>query len=528
MSRLYTSFADLLDPPDNPYAGDPVRWVTEKLGEELWSKQREIMGALTQHRRVAVRSCHDVGKSFTAARLAAYWLDTHKPGDAFVVTTAPTFPQVRAILWREIGRAHRKGNLEGRVNQTEWWIGNEMVAFGRKPSDYDEAAFQGIHARYVLVLIDEGCGVPEALYTAAGALVTNDDSHIVVIGNPDDPTSHFAKICQPGSGWHVIGISAHDSPNFTGESVSDDLRQVLVSQAYLDDLTADGCGPGTSVWSSKVLGEFPEESEDSVVSPSAVAKCRLPDQPHAPEDLLPVELGVDVGAGGDMSVIMGRRGPVAFLVSQRKTPDTMTLVGMVLDAIASTGALRVKVDKTGVGQGVCDRLVELKNEGKHTATIVGVMVGAASSKPTRFPKLRDELWWDVARLMSEHGRWDLSQLDDAVAAQLTAPKWAPDSSGRIKVEKKDDTKKRLGRSPDLADALILAFATLVTSGQEWLDSLVVHCTECGEVAVPGSAKCPNGHDISALRPSSPESATPEEAAALEFGRNDDGSFKLPF
>jgi hypothetical protein len=67
---------------------------------------------------------------------ACWWLDAHKPGEAFVVTTAPTGMQVKAILWRYIGRMHEEHNLPGRTNQTEWYLGNELIAVGRKPSDY--------------------------------------------------------------------------------------------------------------------------------------------------------------------------------------------------------------------------------------------------------------------------------------------------------------------------------------------------------------------------------------------------------
>ena len=66
-------------------------------------------------------------------------------------------------------------------------------------------------------------------------------------------------------------------------------------------------------------------------------------------------------------------------------------------------------------------------------------------------------WWEVGRLLSEDGAWDLSEIDDRTVAQLIAPKYAPDSSGRIKVERKTELKKRIGRSPDDADALLLAF-----------------------------------------------------------------------
>ena len=71
------------------------------------------MAALRTHRRVAVRSAPETGKSWSAARAAALWLDTHPQLEAFVVTSAPTDSQVKAILWREIGWAHRKAASPG-------------------------------------------------------------------------------------------------------------------------------------------------------------------------------------------------------------------------------------------------------------------------------------------------------------------------------------------------------------------------------------------------------------------------------
>src|SRR6185437_15777777 len=372
--------------------------------------------------------------------------------------TAPTFPQVRAILWREIGRAHRKGKLPGRVNQTEWWLGEELVAFGRKPSDYDESAFQGIHARYVLVIIDEACGIPDQLWIAAGALVTNAESAILAIGNPDDPTSHFAKVCQPGSGWNVLRIQAADSPNFTDEVVPDSLGPLLISQNYLDDLIADGCGPGTPIWTSKVDGDFPEDSEDSAVRASSVAKCRIAKE-FDPEALVTVELGVDVGGSekGDQTVIRERRGNRAGRRWGLRSAESEVVADAVLAAIIESGATRVKIDSIGIGWGVAGHLNRMAQDGKHAATIVKVNVGSASTRPDRYPKLRDEIWWEVGRLQSENGSWDLSEIDDRTAVELSAPKWAPDAAGRIKIEPKKETRERLGRSPDDADALLLAF-----------------------------------------------------------------------
>ena len=152
-------------------------------------------------------SCHDSGKSFIAARIAAWWLASRPIGEAFVVTTAPTLTQVRAILWREIARAHRAGRLPGRLNQTEWYMpvgeGEELVAYGRKPSDWDEDAFQGIHARHVLAILDEAGGVPRSLYTAVETITTSEECRVLAIGNPDHPGTQFApRLSLAGLGGH--------------------------------------------------------------------------------------------------------------------------------------------------------------------------------------------------------------------------------------------------------------------------------------------------------------------------------------
>lgn len=450
--------ADLLDPAPDPFADDPVGWISDRLDETTWSKQREIMESVRDNRRTAVKSCHNIGKSHIASRAACWWLDTHPLGDTFVVTTAPSFPQVRAILWRYIGQAHRKGDLTGRVNQTEWWMGEEMVAYGRKPADYDEVAFQGIHATYVLLIIDEAGGVPESLWTAAGSIVSNEGCRVLAIGNPDDPSSRFADVCQPGSGYNVISVAASQSPNFTGESVPLALSKKLISQLYLDDLTADGCGPGTPIWTAKVDAEFPIDSETKVVRISKLAKCRI-DQEYEGADLLPVKLGVDVGGSetGDFTVIRERRGRKAGRTWRIQSSDSDVVAAFIRDAIVEADATVVNIDSIGIGWGVAGHLNAKREAGEHSAQIVKVNVGKASSRPERYPRLRDEIWWEVGRLNCERSTWDLSEIDDRTAGDLLAPEYTIDASGRIKVEPKEDTRKRLGRSPDDGDALLLAF-----------------------------------------------------------------------
>lgn len=442
------------------YSDKPVEFMTSILDDFLWSKQVEIVEAVKDHRRVAVHSCHDTGKSFIAGRIVAWFVAASEK--SFVVTTAPTMDQVKAILWKEIRRAATKGQLPGKLNITEWKINDELVALGRKPADWDPAAFQGYHELQVLVIIDEASGVPEAIFDAASSLITNEDCRMLAIGNPDDPTSKFARVCRPGSGWHVVHIGWEDTPNHpdSTEEVPDRLRKLLISQIWVDERTEEW-GETDPRYISKVLGLFPEDMADGVVPLSLLMKCAEPwDYPVG--DLLPVELGVDVGAGGDETNIRERRGRKVGRVWRGQSPDTMVSVGLVLRVIQETGATSVKIDVIGIGKGLTDRLKELKEEGVHSAEIHGVNVGSGALSPTEHQNLRCQIWWDIGRGLSQDRIWDFSGLDegdrDTLFGQMIAVKRRPpDSAGRNRIEAKIETKKTLGRSPDDADALLLAF-----------------------------------------------------------------------
>ena len=446
-------------------ARNGAEWVAERLGEHLWSKQVEILDSVRDHRFTAVKACHGPGKSRVASRAAAWWMETHPPGTARVVTTAPTGDQVKAILWSEINNAAavaaaREQPFRGRINETEWKIGKQLVAFGRKPSDYNPHAFQGIHARYVLVILDEACGIVKHFWTAARALTTGEHCRILAIGNPDDPGSEFRRVCASDK-WNVITISAFDSPNFTDEWVPPEVAEVLVGPSYGEDMRTE-YGEDSPVYVAKVLGEFPDDADDGVVRYSSLKACTAPEPiPRTDEEQLPVELGVDLGAGGDETVIQERRGMVAGRVWTTRTRDAMQAVGKVVEAIRETGATSVKIDVIGIGWGVKGRLDELRAEGKLDCSIVGVNVAEAATAPEKYKNLRSQIWWEVGRRLAEDRAFDFSRLDesyrDKLFTQLTAPKYAPDSSGRIVVEPKDETRVRLGRSPDNADALLLAY-----------------------------------------------------------------------
>lgn len=461
--------ADSLDPPEDPYRNNPVGWVHTKLGERLWSKQREIAEAVRDHRHVAVKASHGVGKSRVASRIVCHWIDTHPAGEAFAVSSAPKWEQVTAVLWRELAGAHRAGNLPGRITQNaQWKIGSDLVAIGRKPADHDEHGFQGIHARRLLVVLDEACGIPRSLWTGAGTLGTNADARMLAIGNPDDPTSEFAAICEGASedgssglsarGWWVITVSTFDTPNFTdeGATLPREVREQLPSQVWLQDRRVE-YGEGTPLWQSKVLGRFPKDASVGVVPWSWLKACQGEEAAARIGPLrVPVELGVDVAASdlGDETVVYERCGMAVGRRWAVRSSDPNVVIELVEQAIREAEPSSVKIDAIGVGWALQAAL----NRSFPGLDVVPVVVSQAApgEDRTKFMNLRAWIWWQVGRRLAQDRAWDLTNLPDATLNELAAPRYR-EVNGRIRIEEKPEVRKRIGRSTDNADALLLAF-----------------------------------------------------------------------
>lgn len=456
------------------YYDDPVAWVRDVMGEHAWSMQADIMRAVAAEPLVAVQSCHGSGKSHLASRVVLWFLATRPLGETFVVTTAPSSAQVRAILWRYIRQGHEKADLPGKVHQTaEWKIDGELIAYGRKPADYSQSAFQGIHARHLLVVLDEAGGIPKALWDAADSLATGRDSHLLAIGNPDDNSSHFAKVCQTEPGWRVFKISAYDTPNLTGEieTVPEHLREVmrdvLVTKAWVEDKVRRW-GRHNPLFIAKVLGEF-ADSEDGLIPLSWVraahhrwhawndANEARKERGHGPVEPHGRRLyGVDVARyGTDQTAIATRQGHIVIKIEKWPKLDTTQTTGLVQARVRSHPQSMPVVDVNGVGAGVVDQLRR-----------AGIQVAAFNaSKATKrrdstgewkFPNLRSASWYNLRELLDPAMDAELAlPEDDDLTADLVTPKYEPRAGGILVVESKDQIKERLGRSPDSGDAVAM-------------------------------------------------------------------------
>ena len=236
------------------YRQDPIGFAINILGfnpDHIWDKMVELCEAVRDHQKVCVRAGHSVSKTFSLGRIIVPWFKAcFQPST--VVTTAPGDNQVRNQLWREI-RASKVGArvpLGGRIHTVHWdckpspevlatidpadrpnWEKNFAIGFSTSPDSCAEHAtkMQGWHNEWVLVVVDEGCGMMDQIMrTAEEGLISDDQCKIIVSGNPTDPECEMAKMCyssdpvkQEGNepymsdrGYYVITIAGTDTPNY--------------------------------------------------------------------------------------------------------------------------------------------------------------------------------------------------------------------------------------------------------------------------------------------------------------------------
>jgi hypothetical protein len=459
-----------LERPD--YSRDPVAWARDMLGEHVWSKQAEVMRAVQDNRLVTVQSAHGVGKSHLASRLAAWFLDVNPLDKTMVITTAPTAHQVSAVLWRYIRQAHEKAGLRGYITQgqvPEWKVDGNIVAFGRRPADHQQSAFQGFHADHMLIILDEAGGIPKWLWDAADSMMTGDgNQHLLAIGNPDDNSSHFQRVCTREPNWTRFRISAFDAPAYTNEPLPPEhegLRSTLVNQVYVDD-KRDRWGEQSPLYRVKVLGEF-VDAEDGLIPLSWVRAANQ--RWHAWSDAGAREVGgrriiaVDVARyGEDATVLALREGDVIRELQVHHKLDTTQTTSLV-EAQLDFPASRAVVDVIGVGAGVVDQL----RARRRPVEAFNASAGTKRRDVTgswRFPNTRSAAWWNLRELLDpSRGATLALPEDDDLTAELTAPKWRIGVGNTLVVEPKDDMKKRLGRSPDRADAVVMACWTNPTT-----------------------------------------------------------------
>jgi len=408
---------------------------------EKW--QAEALTALCTEDRLAIRSGHGVGKSAFAAWSILWWLYTRSPSKCAV--TAPTAHQLQDILWAELATWHRKMPTELKdlfeLTATRFYLKSKPDnAFAVARTATSGEAFQGFHSDNMLFVVDEASGVEEIIYEVGQGAMSTKGAVSLMLGNPTRTSGYFYEAFHSRrASWWTKRVSCADSTR--------------VDPSFIEEMKGK-YGVDSAIYAVRVLGDFPEQSDDAII---ALSLC----ESAIRRDVEPLEgqptWGLDVARFGDDATALAKRQRNVMLepVKSWRNKSVTQVAGIVIDEYLQTPSserpAKILIDSIGVGSGVVDILQD------EDLPAIGINVAESPSVRARYMRLRDELWFKGREWLEAR---DCKMIDDPdLIGELTAPRYAMTASGKIQVEPKDKTKQRLGGSPDLADAFLLTFAS---------------------------------------------------------------------
>ena len=428
------------------YEKDPLGFAVDVLGAKPKRWQREFMGHIAAgKRRISIRAGHGVGKSTAVAWVLIWSICCRYPQKA--VVTAPTAPQLFDALFAELKSWVARlpppvqvlldpysDRVELKADPTGSFI-SARTASSERPE-----AMSGVHSAFVLLIADEAPGIPEAVFENSIGSMSGSGATMILIGNPTRLSGLFYKTHRDpklAPRWEKMAVSCMDP----------DLDD-LVDKEFIQEVI-DTYGENSDQYRVRVLGEFPASEANTLIPLDLVEAAMKRDIALVTTD--PVVYGVDVGRQGpDRSVICKRQGNVVLEVKFRHGNDLMETTGWVAADANVDRPAEICVDSIGMGAGVADRLRELG------FNVRDVNVAEASPMNPQAARLRDELWLSLRDWLN--ARACRLPSDDALKLEISTPQFSYLSNGKYKIEGKDEMKKRLKRSPDLADALCLTFA----------------------------------------------------------------------
>jgi phage terminase large subunit len=456
---------------------DPCRFASQVLGAELWEGEAEILRSIQNHGRTAIKACHGVGKTFTLAIAALWWLTRFEKG--IVLTTSPTQRQVKTQLWAEIHQAVRRAKVTyPELNATDGRLrGEDNFAIGFATNQ--SANFQGHHGEHVLIIADEAPGIEPTIWDAIAGIMAGGDVHIVMAGNPTVPAGPFFDAFNRHRGlWNCITIDAFDSPNLRGIGLEELLQMdpaaggpldqnpfpYLVTKRWVYDQYLfwwHGSAASSPNWLSRVRAQFPDQAQNALIKLPWLERAKERAALHPVEDKGgPLVAGVDIGGGEAETVVyvceFKKDHPKIIKFGAWRGEDTRGQVVNLLNQFRSRLSI-VRVDGIGIGHNFGLHLrdhrfpVELINVGLPCKSRPGL----SEHDPTRrFANQKAQFYQNLADILERNELDGLT--DDVTIGQLAGLLYDLDSQGRLRIESKEEGRKRGVPSPDRAEALMLA------------------------------------------------------------------------
>lgn len=479
------------------YPDDPVGYAFDVLRIQYLTDAQKagLRALLTDPYRVMMPSAHGVGKTFLAAIAVNWWYDSFDPGVS--ISTAPNQKAVEELLWSEIRLQRQRVLLPGLMPAAPM-MRSAPNHYARGFTAIDGNAFQGRHPEKLLIVFDEAAGVDPVFWQTSQTMFHRMPGYAwLAILNPTD-TSCQAFLedqmvdADGNPKWQRFSLDALDHPNVKGRSKDDEpIIRGAVSWAQVDEAVHSWCDriaaseataqdlewpEGSGIWHrqgpvflARIRGRWPTGQAFSVWSDNVWAMA-CDKAPPIPLDLLP-ELGVDCARfGDDFTAFHVRWGHTSMYHEARNGWSTDQIAGQcktLADDFAAKATskrpptakpidgkkIAIKVDDDGVGGGVVD---QLRVWGYNV-----IAIGAGTrSISGRYPNKRSELWFQIADRAAV-GLVGLALLPKALLArmrqQALAVQYKINAAGMRQCEDKDETKEKIGRSPDDLDALNLAY-----------------------------------------------------------------------
>lgn len=448
------------------YRNDPAAFVRDcfswSVDEGPAEYQIEILSSLVDSRRVAVRGPHGLGKTSLASWVILWFALTRDggEGDWKIVTTASAWRQLKNYLWPEVHKWARRLRWSKILRPA--FSSNELLQLSLKlqsgeafaVATNDHELIEGAHADSLLYLFDEAKAIPTDFFDAAEGALSSGDCYALAISTPGEPVGRFYDIHarKPGlEGWRVRHVTLKEATD-AGR----------VSRAWAKEKKSLW-GEGSAIYANRVLGEFHTSDSDGVIPLSWIEQAneRWEAWRESKDQWLSFTcVGVDVGRStdGDKTILALRHGEVITELRRFSVADTMVSSGHVAAVLNARGGYGV-IDLIGIGAGVYDRLREqnLKVRPFNASTSPPARMKDRSGE-LEFLNCRAAAWWHFRELLDPaYGSKVCLPPDDQLTGDLCAPHWKPTSSGKLQIESKDDIRKRLGRSTDDGDSVVMAF-----------------------------------------------------------------------
>lgn len=474
------------------WRNDWTLFAKEVLHARLDEEQKDILRSVQTNKMTAVASGTARGKDFIAACAAMCFMyltprfdrEGNLSKNTKIAMTAPTGRQVTDIMIPEVSRLYRKaGFLPGRLlangirtNYEEWYL------TGFKSSADNTEAWSGFHAVNTMFIVTEASGIPDVTFNAIeGNLQGN--SRLLIVFNPNITTGYAAKAMKSKrfKKFHLNSLNAENvvkKKNVIPGQVDYDWVKdkvetwcSLIRKEDFDEGRGDFEFEGNyytpnDLFRVKVLGMFPKVAEDVLIPYEwvEIANNRWRElREQGFKSKKHIRLGVDVaGMGRDRSCFVPRQGSYVPEIIARNSggaADHMAVAGETRQYILEDSKAKAFIDTIGEGAGVYSRLLELGCKNAYSCKFSHGVKGLHDITGCyNFANMRAYLFWCVRDWLNpKNGFNPALPPDDELMEELTEPHWQFMSDGRIIIEKKDEIKKRLKRSPDKMDALANTF-----------------------------------------------------------------------